>query len=149
MEGAARRMREEAVRDAERRVRRELGAPEPRPDGLPRAPEPLPGAAAQHPDPAGPASYSASPEEEIEREERLRRYRSLRAPPLVQSVRDVPGKSSPPGRANPAAGGPADAALPADAGAPVVSRAGPARGAEAFGRGRRRHRSGDLRPSRG
>ncbi|MDE0626741.1 MAG: hypothetical protein OXH99_10115 [Bryobacterales bacterium] len=124
VEGAARRMREEAVRDAERRVRRELGAPEPRPDGLPQAPEPLPGTAGRHLDPAVPAYYSASPEEEIEREERLRRYRSLRAPPLVQSVRDVPGKSSPPGRANPAAGGPADAAPPAP-GAPVVGRPDP------------------------
>ena len=124
VEGAARRMREEAVRDAERRVRRELGAPEPRPDGLPQAPEPLPGTSGQHLDPAGPASYSASPEEEIEREERLRRYRSLRAPPLVQSVRDVPGKSSPPGRADPAAGGPADA-TPTAAGAPEVGRPDP------------------------
>lgn len=124
VEGAARRMREEAVRDAERRVRRELGAPEPRPDGLPQAPEPLPGTSAQRLDPSGPASYSASPEEEIEREERLRRYRSLRTPPLVQSVRDVPGKSSSPGRANPAAGGPADAAPPAPE-VPEVGRPDP------------------------
>ena len=119
VEGAARRMREEAVREAERRVRTELGAPEPRPDGLPLAPEPLPGTAGQHLDPAGPGSYSASPEEEIEREERLRRYRSLRTPPLVQSVRDDPGRSFSPDRANPVADDAADAALPA-AGAPEV-----------------------------
>ena len=86
VESAARRMREEAVRKAERRLQAELGVPEPRPDGLPHPPRPV------SPE-SGPADgYGSNPqgpsaEEQIEREERIRRYQSLRTPPLVQSAR--------------------------------------------------------------
>lgn len=87
VESAARRMQEEAAREAERRVRQQLGVPEPRVDGLPHPPSPAPplddpyrATGARHLD-------DSSVEAQIEREELLRRYRSLRAPPLVQSAR--------------------------------------------------------------
>ena len=105
---AARRMREEAARNAERRLREELGEPEPRPDGLPHAPMPAPGAAA-----SSPGSQHVSAEDEIEREERLRRYRSLRTPPLVQSARNTPGTPAPPREPDPGPAGPAMPAIPA------------------------------------
>lgn len=94
VESAAQRMREAVAREAERRLRTELGAREPRSDGLPHPPAPVP--AAEDPYRLPPAGYSQAPsaEEEIEREERLRRYRSLRAPPLVQSHRRVPAQAS-------------------------------------------------------
>lgn len=87
VESAARRMQEEAAREAERRVRQQLGGPEPRVDGLPHPPSPAPPlddpyrvTGAGHLDDSG-------VDVQIEREERLRRYRSLRTPPLVQSAR--------------------------------------------------------------
>ena len=93
VESAARRMQEEAARNAERRVRQQLGVPEPRGDGLPHPPSPAPplnapnrAFGAGHPD-------DSSVEMQIEREERLRRYRSLRTPPLVQSMRSDGARS--------------------------------------------------------
>ncbi len=92
VESAAQRMREAAAREAERRLRTELGAPEPRPDGLPPSPAP----AADDPYRAQAGGYAQAPsaEEQIALEERLRRYRSLRAPALVQSHRAVPARAS-------------------------------------------------------
>lgn len=87
VENAAERIREEAAREAERRLQEDLGLPGPREDGLPHPPEPM------APEPSGTqestAGYSETPnlEEQIEQEERLRRYRSLRTPPLVRSRR--------------------------------------------------------------
>ncbi len=86
VESAARRMREEAAQKAERRLRAELRVPEPRSDGLPHPPQPVsPEIAPDH----GQAGYSHGPsaEEQIQAEERIRRYQSLRTPPLVHSVR--------------------------------------------------------------
>ena len=105
-ESAARRLGEQAEREAERRLQRELGLPPARPDGLPRAPAPI--RARGDATGAGPASGAegASPEEQIEREERLRRYRSLRTPALVRSVRGDGGRAA----AGIAAGRPAAAA---------------------------------------
>ncbi len=96
VESAARRMREEVERDAERRLQRDLGLPAPRPDGLPHPPAPVaPPEAAAHGAGAGYAR-ELTPEEQIEREERLRRYRSLRTPPLVQSDRSDQARGSSP-----------------------------------------------------
>ena len=88
VESAAQRMREDAARQAERRLRAELGAPRPRPDGLPHPPQPAP--AERTPLSLSGDGYAEAPsaEEQIEREERLRQYRSLRTPPLVHSLRD-------------------------------------------------------------
>ena len=86
-ESAARRMREEAAREAEKRMRSELGVPPERPDGLPHPPTPIvqsgPIYSSGHGDGQG-----LTPEEQIKREEVLRRYRSLSAEPLVLSRRD-------------------------------------------------------------
>ena len=94
VESAARRMRAEAARKAERRMQAELGVPAPRPDGLPHPPQPV--HVASSPEHGQGDVYSPGPtaEEEIEREERIRRYRSLRAPSLVQSVRAAPARTS-------------------------------------------------------
>ena len=87
-ESAARRMREEAALEAEKRMRSELGVPAERPDGLPNPPAPLVQSGPIH---AGGHSNAAglTPEEQIRREEALRRYRSLSAAPLVLSHRDA------------------------------------------------------------
>ena len=87
VESAARRLQQDAERNAEARLRKQLGKPEPRPDGLPRAPEPVQRQDAAH---GPPAAVSTGPDDvtrRIEDEERLRRYRSLSAPTLVQSRR--------------------------------------------------------------
>lgn len=93
VESAVRRMQDEAAREAERRVRRELGVPEPRLDGLPHPPRPAPSPEATYPATGAGRVDDSSVEVQIEREERLRRYRSLRAPPLVQSARGQAGRS--------------------------------------------------------
>ncbi len=89
VENAARRMREEAALEAERRMRADLGLPQPRFDGLPHPPEPVSSPGQRYG--ASQAGYSeaTSVDERIEREERLRRYQSLRTPPLVLSRRDA------------------------------------------------------------
>ncbi len=86
-EGAADRIREEAVRNAERRMRAELGVREPRSDGLPHPPERVPAGGGTNPSPSPASSGALTAAEQIEREERVRRYRSLSAPPLVQTAR--------------------------------------------------------------
>lgn len=88
VESAAQRMREDAARQAERRLRAELGTPGPRPDGLPHPPQPVPSEQASHSPSSDGYAEAPSTEEQIEREERLRQYRSLRTPPLVHSLRD-------------------------------------------------------------
>lgn len=86
VESAARRMREEAAREAEQRMRSELGVPAERPDGLPNPPAPLVQSGPVHSGGHGNAA-GLTPEEQIRREETLRRYRSLSASPLVLSQR--------------------------------------------------------------
>ena len=84
------RMREEAARKAEQRMYEALQTLPPRSDGLPHAPVPV----VVHPA-GGPTEYSGidvpsqleSIAAQIAREERLRRYRSLKTPALVQSLR--------------------------------------------------------------
>ena len=85
-ESAARRMREEAARAAEKRMRNELGIPADRPDGLPHPPAPLVQSGPIYADGQGHVQ-GPTPEEQIKREEQLRRYRSLSAAPLVLSHR--------------------------------------------------------------
>lgn len=87
-ESAARRMREEAAREAEQRMRSELGVPAERPDGLPDPPTPLVQSGPIHSGGYGNAG-GPTPEEQIRHEEALRRYRSLSAAPLVLSHRDA------------------------------------------------------------
>ena len=125
VEQAAERLRADAAREAERRLRAQLGAPPARPDGLPQAPAPLarPAAAVYaYPEPTA--------EDELEREERLRRYRSLRTPPVVQSHRPALRPAAVPG-ATPASAAPT--APPAAGPAPETSPepAGPS-GSEAL-----------------
>ena len=86
-ESAARRMREEAAREAEKRMRGELGIPADRPDGLPHPPTPLAQSGPIYSDSHGNVQ-GPTPEEQIRREEQLRRYRSLSAAPLVLSHRE-------------------------------------------------------------
>ena len=81
VESAAQRMREEAARTAERRLRMELGVPEPRQDGLPHPPVPVPAADDPYRTAGSGYAEAASAGEQIEREESIRRYRSLRTPP--------------------------------------------------------------------
>lgn len=88
VESATERIRAEADRRTERRSRQAPGAPVPPANGLPPAPtavgmmpaDPVAGAAAA----TGPSAA-----ERIASEERMRRYHSLRTPPLVQSARDA------------------------------------------------------------
>ena len=90
VESATERIRAEADRRTERRSRQALGVPLPPANGLPPAPTPvgtMPAVAA-----AGPAGATAA--ERIASEERLRRYHSLRTPPLVQSSRDSDDRST-------------------------------------------------------
>ncbi len=86
-ESAARRMREEAAREAEKRMRSELGMPAERADGLPHPPTPLVQSGPIYSDGYGNAQGPTA-EEQIKREEQLRRYRSLSAAPLVLSHRE-------------------------------------------------------------
>lgn len=86
-ESAARRMREEAAREAEKRMRHELGVPAERPDGLPHPPTPLVQSGPIYSDGHGNVQGPTA-EEQIKREEQLRRYRSLSVAPLVLSHRE-------------------------------------------------------------
>lgn len=116
VEQAAARLRADAAREAERRLRAQLGAPSPRPDGLPQAPAPL-----ARPAPAVYAYPEPTAEDELEREERLRRYRSLRAPSVVQSHRPALRPEAAPG-APPASAAPLPPSAPPAAGpAPETS----------------------------
>ncbi len=92
VESATERIRVEADRRTERRSRQASGGPLPPANGLPPAPTPV-GTVPMHPmgGPAGTAGPSA--EERIASEERMRRYHSLRTPPLVQSDRDAADRS--------------------------------------------------------
>lgn len=112
VEQAAARLRADAAREAERRLRAQLGAPPPRPDGLPQAPAPL-----ARPAPTAYAYPEPTAEDQLEREERLRRYRSLRTPPVVQSHRPA---------VRPAAAPSAPPAVAAPPPAPATPAAGPA-----------------------
>ncbi len=88
IDSAGDRISQEADRGAELRLRRDLGLPETREDGLPHPPATI---SAQNPAADGELDgYSAGPslEESIEQEERMRRYRSLQVPSLVQSRRE-------------------------------------------------------------
>ena len=90
VESATERIRAEADRRTERRSRQAPGVALPPAHGLPPAPTPvgtMPVASA-----AGATGPSA--EERIASEERLRRYHSLRTPPLVQSNRDSDDRSN-------------------------------------------------------
>lgn len=88
LDSAADRISQEAVRGAEVRLQRDLGLPETREDGLPHPPEAIP--SEQPESDAELDGYSAAPslEETIAQEERMRSYRSLQVPSLVQSRRE-------------------------------------------------------------
>lgn len=130
VEHAARRLREDASRRAERRLRAELGVPEPRPDGLPHPPQPVGSA----PPLAGSSGGGQGPTvlEQIEQEERLRRYHSLRTPALVQTARrslaassesgaeDMPDRQSTDSVDSSAAGAQFEAVGPSAAAEPVT-----------------------------
>ncbi len=96
VKSAADRIREEAARNAEQRMRAELGLAEPRPDGLPHPPPAVRVASAPGSVPDTGSGNGLSADEQIEREERIRRYRSLSAPSLVLSARsELSGASAP------------------------------------------------------
>lgn len=108
VESAADQIREKAARQAEQRMRERLGLGAPPPDGLPTPPERVPLAPAAGPE----ASAGLSADEQIEREERIRSYRALRAPSLVQSVRARHVEpATPPGEPLPAPVAPGPPAL--------------------------------------
>ena len=87
VENAADRIREEAAREAERRLQEDLGLPGPREDGLPHPPQPMPPERDGFQESSAGTYGTPDLEAQIEQEERLRRYRSLRTPPLVRSSR--------------------------------------------------------------
>lgn len=93
VESATERIRAEADRRTERRLRQAPGVPVPPARGLPPAPTPV---GTLPVDPlAGPAAATGpSAAERIASEERMRRYHSLRTPPLVQSDRDSDDRST-------------------------------------------------------
>ena len=93
VESAAQRIEEEAARVSAHRLEAEMDAPKPRPDGLPHPPTPLTSGSGRFDTIAPDAAHSIGPEEQIARQERFRRYESLRTPPLVQSRR---GEDGPP-----------------------------------------------------
>ena len=86
VEGAARRIREGARRDAELRMRDSLGLGPPPPDGLPPPPGELGGPRAAE-DRVSDYPPPPSVEDRIREQERLRRYESLQAPVVVQTAR--------------------------------------------------------------
>ncbi|MDE0102407.1 MAG: TrbI/VirB10 family protein [Bryobacterales bacterium] len=86
VEGAARRIRDGAHRDAELRMRGSLGIEPPSPDGLPPPPGEL-GASPPAGDHADDYPPPPSVEDRIREQERLRLYESLQAPVLVQTAR--------------------------------------------------------------
>ncbi len=94
VEGAAGRIRDEAARSAELRMRDSLGLSAYSPDGLPSPPEEM---GANPSDSGADDGYPPPPsvEDRIREEERLRRYESLRAPVLVRTVRGQVPQVSP------------------------------------------------------
>ena len=93
VESATERIRAEADRQTERRSRQVPGGTLPPARGLPPAPTPV-GTLPVDPV-AGPAAATGpSAAERIASEERMRRYHSLRTPPLVQSDRDSDDRST-------------------------------------------------------
>lgn len=88
VESATERIRAEADRRTERRSRQAPGAPVPPANGLPPAPTPV-GMMPADPVAGAAATTGPSAAERIASEERMRRYHSLRTPPLVQSARDA------------------------------------------------------------
>lgn len=88
VESATERIRAEADRRTERRSRQAPGAPVPPANGLPPAPTPV-GMMPADPVAGAAAATGPSAAERIASEERMRRYHSLRTPPLVQSARDA------------------------------------------------------------
>ena len=98
VESAAQRIEEEAARESAYRLAEETDAPAPRPDGLPHPPTPLTAGSGRYDPAAVDAAQALDPEGQIARQERLRRYESLRTPPLVQSRR---GEGGPPPVAEP------------------------------------------------
>ena len=93
VESAAQRIEQEVARASAYRLEEETDEPEPRPDGLPHPPTPLTAGSGRYDPGASDAAHALGPEEQIARQERLRRYESLRTPPLVQSRR---GHAEPP-----------------------------------------------------
>ena len=87
VESAAIRMEQEVARASAYGLDDETAEPEPRPDGLPHPPTPLAAGSGRYDRAASDAAHALSPEEQIAHQERLRRYESLRTPPLVQSRR--------------------------------------------------------------
>ena len=103
--GAASRIRDNARKDAELRVRAALGAGPPPDDGLPQPPGEFGPGETEAGSPAGYSDGYAPPptvEDSIREQERLRRYESLRAPVLVQTSRaetNAPVQNPPAGEA--------------------------------------------------
>lgn len=93
VESATERIRAEADRRTERRSRQAPGAPVPPANGLPPAPTPV-GMMPADPVAGAAAATGPSAAERIASEERMRRYHSLRTPPLVQSARDAVAPST-------------------------------------------------------
>ena len=93
VESAAQRIEQEVARASAYGLEEEADEPEPRPDGLPHPPTPMAAGSGRYDPVASDAAHILGPEEQIARQERLRRYESLRTPPLVQSRR---GQAEPP-----------------------------------------------------
>lgn len=93
VESATERIRAEADRRTERRLRQAPGVPVPPARGLPPAPTPV-GTLPVDPLTGPAAATGPSAAERIASEERMRRYHSLRTPPLVQSDRDSDDRST-------------------------------------------------------
>ena len=90
VESATERIRAEADRRTERRSRQAPGVALPPANGLPPAPTPV----GTMPATSAVGATGPSAEERIASEERLRRYHSLRTPPLVQSNRNSDDRST-------------------------------------------------------
>lgn len=88
VESATERIQAEADRRTERRSRQAPGVLPLPANGLPPAPTPV-GTVPMHPVAGQADATGPSAEERIASEERMRRYHSLRTPPLVQSNRDA------------------------------------------------------------
>ncbi len=95
VESAADRLEENAVRQAERRLQRELGVAEPRPDGLPHPPPQIPAPLASQAPMHASAPQGPSAADQIAHEEALRQYRSLQTAALVQTSRTDSSQQAP------------------------------------------------------
>ena len=91
VESAAQRIEAEAARVSAHRLQTDTNRPEPRPDGLPHPPTPVTADRGGYNSVGADPAHSLGPEDQIARQERLRRYESLRTPPLVQSRRSEEG----------------------------------------------------------